>query len=83
MYKKLPISYKIPNELEDIINQYVIFLNTGKGLTDADDYYTTEIQLILNWCFREQLLSEEQIKELRNYYQRGGIKKGENNGQNL
>ena len=79
MYKKLNINYDIPEDLSDMIDQYVTFLNTGKGLADAEDYYTTEIQLILNWCYRERLLSEDKIHHLRDYYQHGGIKKDRNN----
>lgn len=72
-YVKLSINYHIPHDLSDIINEYVIFLNTGEGI--ADDYYRTEIQMILNWCFREHKLSDKQIQELRDYYQEGGIKR--------
>lgn len=71
-YSKLKINYQIPADLSDIIDEYVTFLNTGAGI--ADDYYRTEIQLILNWCYREHKLSDDKIKELRDYYQEGGIK---------
>lgn len=75
-YKKLKVSQKLPADLEDMTDQYVTFLNTGEGLATGDDYYTTEIMLILNWCYRERLLPEETIQELREYYQYGGIKNG-------
>ncbi len=32
------------------------------------DYYRTEIQLELNFCYREHKLSDEQIRLLRAYY---------------
>lgn len=76
MYKKLPIDFSIPEDLEELIDQYVTFLNTGKGI--ADDYYRTEIQLCLNWCYREHLLSDDRIKLLRDYYQHKGIKRTAN-----
>ena len=40
-YVKLSINYHIPNDLSNIIDEYVVFLNTGEGI--ADDYYRTEI----------------------------------------
>lgn len=73
-YSKLKIDYEIPEELSNMIDEYVCFLNTGEGI--ADDYYRTEIQLILNWCYRERKLSNAKIDELRAYYQEGGILRG-------
>ena len=75
-YRKLNIRQKLPEDLEDMIDQYVAFLNTGKGLASCEDYYTTEIMLILNWCYRARILPEETIQTLRGYYQYGGIKNG-------
>ncbi len=70
-YKLLSIDFSIPDDLSDIINQYVDYLNDSDHT--SIDYYETEIQLTLNWCFRNSLLTDEQISLLRNYYQRGGI----------
>ena len=78
MYKPLKIDFPIPEDLEDIINQYLHHLNYEDRM--SIDYYRTEIQLILNWCFRESLLTDEQIELLRNYYQYNGIL-GEQNEQ--
>lgn len=70
-YKPLLIDFEIPDDLKDMINQYLQYLN--KGDRTSDDYYKTEIKLILNWCLRESLLTENQIALLRNYYQNDGI----------
>lgn len=72
-YEKLKINYKIPEELDQLFDEYVTWLNTGNGV--ADDYYRTEIQMTLNWCYREALLPEDKIQELRDYYQRKGIRR--------
>lgn len=80
MYKKLEIDFEITEELEKLIDEYVHHLNTGEGL--PDDYYRTEIQLELNFCVRERLLNNEQIKLLRDYYQYRGIERN-NNGSGL
>ncbi len=74
MYKKLQINFKITPELEALIDEYVNYLNSGRE--DIDDYYRTEIQLELNFCYREHLLADEEIKMLRDYYQHQGIKRG-------
>ncbi|MBE5844109.1 MAG: hypothetical protein E7302_07980 [Butyrivibrio sp.] len=84
MYKPLKIDYKLPEELEDTINSYIHDANFGCGY--YDDVYQEEIKVILNWCQREndrghQILTAEQITELREYYQYGGIRKvSESNG---
>ena len=78
MYKELELDFEIPDDLQDIITEYLDYLN--KGETDIIDYYRTEIQLILNWCYRESLLTDEQIKLIRDYYQRNGILRQETTG---
>ena len=70
-YTSLPINFIIPEELSDIIIQYVDYLNNSDH--ESIDYYETEIRLILNWCYRESLLTDEQIQLMRDYYQDGGI----------
>lgn len=82
-YKKLDIDYELPDDLENAINDYVHFLNTGEGLADTPDYYTMEIMLSLNWCYRDRILNEDQIRELRDYYQHGGILGGKSNGSDI
>ncbi len=77
MYKPLNIDFEITEELQQLIDEYVHYLNTGEGI--ADDYYRTEIQLELNFCFREHKLSDDQIALLRDYYQHKGILKEKNN----
>ena len=73
-YNKLDIDFEIPAELQDVIEQYVTYLNNSDG--SLDDCYRTEIQLELNHCYRNGLLSAQQIELLRDYYQRQGIKRG-------
>jgi len=70
-YHPLLIDFSIPEDLSDIIDEYVDYLNNSDH--SSIDYYKTEIQLILNWCYRESLLSEDNITLLRDYYQRDGI----------
>lgn len=70
-YHPLSIDFDIPEDLSDIIDEYVDYLNNSDH--SSIDYYKTEIQLILNWCYRESLLSEDNIQLLRDYYQRDGI----------
>lgn len=71
MFCKLKIDFNIPDDLSDIIDEYIDYLNNGGGT--SDDYFKTEIKLTLNWCLRENKLSDDQIKLLRDYYQNGGI----------
>ena len=77
MYRKLEVDFEITPELDQLLDDYVHFLNTGEGL--PEDYHKTEIQLELNFCYREHILEDDQIQILRDYYQYGGIK-GERNG---
>ncbi len=78
VYKKLEIGFEITPELDRLLTDYVDYLNTGKGL--PEDYHRTEIQLELNFCYREHLLKDDQIQLLRDYYQHNGIKKEKQNG---
>lgn len=77
MYEPLKIDFTITEELKELIDQYVHYLNTGEGI--ADDYYRTEIQLELNACYRNHEMTDEQINLLREYYQHKGILKGNKN----
>jgi len=70
-YHHLHIDFDIPDDLRDIIDEYVDYLNNSDH--SSKDYYTMEIMLILNWCYRESLLSDDKIQLLREYYQYGGI----------
>ena len=72
-YKKLNIDFEIPEELSDTIDKFLDYLNRGEYT--MDDCFQEEIRVILNWCKRENILTEDQIELLRNYYQRGGIRK--------
>ena len=71
MYKLLAVDFKLPEELNDTIKAYLHHLNYENGT--SVDCYQAEIQVILNWCHRDELLTEEQIQLLRDYYQRDGI----------
>ena len=75
-YHQLPINFAIPEDLSDIIDEYVDYLNNSDR--SSIDYYKTEIQLILNWCYRESLLDDEKIQLLRDYYQYDGILEDKN-----
>ncbi len=73
-YKELETDFTIPDELDDLIKEYVHFLNTGEGI--ADDYYTMEIALAIrdySGRYRNDL-TNEQASLLKRYYVRGGIK---------
>lgn len=72
-YKALEIDFKIPEDLQDMIDQYVKYLNESDHT--SIDYYETEIKMILNWCYRETLLTDDQIELLRDYYENGEILK--------
>lgn len=72
MYKKLDIDFDIPEELNDSIEQLLRFLNTSPH-PERDDCERTEVLMDLNWCFREKLLTDEQIDLLKKYYVKGGI----------
>ena len=72
-YIPLKIDYEIPKDLQTEIDGYIDNLNNDNG--SAEDCYRAEIMCILNWCYRERLLSDERIAELRDYYQHKGILK--------
>lgn len=71
MYKLLAVDFELPKELNDTIKAYLHHLNYDSGT--SVDCYQAEIQVILNWCLRDELLTEDQIQLLRDYYQRDGI----------
>ena len=73
-YKPLTVNETLPEELQEDINRYLEYLNNGGK--NVDDCYQTEVNVSLNWCRREQLLSEETISTLKNYYVFGGIYEG-------
>lgn len=70
-YQKLNIDFAIPEELENEIDEYINALNTMEK--PPHDCFQAEIMVILNWCYRENILTNEQIKLLRDYYEHGGI----------
>ncbi|MBQ7487456.1 MAG: hypothetical protein IJT77_08185 [Clostridia bacterium] len=72
-YEPLKIDYEIPEELQIEIDHYIDNLNNDNG--SSEDCYRMEIMCILNWCYRERILTNEQIDELREYYQHKGILK--------
>ena len=78
MYKPLPIDFDIPEELDDSIRAYLHHLNYESGT--SVDCYQAEIQVILNWCSRDEVLTEDQIQLLRDYYQRDGILRSDGHG---
>ena len=73
-YKPLSINQSLPEDLEIEINRYLDYLNSGD--TGVEDCYQTEVNVALNWCRREHLLTEDNIIALKNYYVFGGIHKG-------
>lgn len=72
-YKPLSIDYEIPVDLQEEIDNYIDNLNNDNG--SSEDCYRTEIMCILNWCYREGILPDDKIAELREYYQNKGILK--------
>ena len=77
MYEQLKIDFEIPEELQRSIDQLMEYLNTSKN-PGMDDCERTEVLMDLNWCYRENLLTSEQIDLLKKYYVRGGIHEGKN-----
>ena len=72
-YLPLKIDFEIPEDLQNDIDNFLHCINyNNKSLEDC---YRTEIQCTLNWCYREKLLTDDQIHLLREYYQWGGIYK--------
>ncbi|MBQ8698660.1 MAG: hypothetical protein IJ521_06645 [Schwartzia sp.] len=78
MYKPLAIDFEIPEELDGTIKAYLHHLNYESGT--SVDCYQAEIQVILNWCYRDELLTEKQINLLRDYYQRDGVLRSNGHG---
>jgi len=69
-YHELPITYSLPQILQDTINEFVTYLNSTEDPLHAD-LYESEIRAILNGCDGD--LTEDQYWELCNYYSLGGI----------
>ena len=70
MYKALEINYEIPEILQDAIDVYLAYLNSGEPII-LDDIYRSDIDADLKGC--DLCLTKEQIRELREYYVFGGI----------
>ena len=70
-YKALEIDFKIPEALQEYIDDFLENLNERNGV--FADCYEQEIRYLLNECREERRLTEEQIKILWDYYYRGGI----------
>lgn len=71
-FKPFDVSYELPKDLQDDIDDYLRYLNTTDSFSN-EDCYRTYIDCDLNWALTHQLLSESEISELREYYVKGGI----------
>ena len=71
-FRALNINYKLPVDLQNDIDEYIDYLNNSEYLS-AEEGYRTYIDCDLNWAKSHQELTEDKIKELRDYYVRGGI----------
>ena len=69
-YKKLELSFVIPDYLEEEIELFLDHINNGSG--SLEDCYRTEIKLMI----RDSDISEEKKQLLRDYYVNGGIYNG-------
>ncbi len=79
-YKKLNISYPIPEELEKAIDDFMICINERDG--DCENCYRTEIDCEIRFCIRERILSDDQCQELKDYYVHRGIYKYSDENKN-
>lgn len=70
-YKALEIDFKLPELLQEDIDNFVRNLNEKSG--SLADCYEQEIRNVLNGC--DDTLEEGQIALLREYYVKGGIYK--------
>ncbi len=70
-YCKLQISYKISQELEDAIDNFLDYINNERG--SCEDCLRSEINIWLKDSYNK--LSPEQYDELKAYYVHGGIYK--------
>ena len=70
MYRQLEVDFPIPEFLQDMINEFVDYLNTAEDPLNKD-LYESEIRADLNACDMD--LNEEQYWILANYYCFGGI----------
>ncbi len=77
-YQKLQISYRISQELEKAIDDFLDYINNERG--SCEDCLRSEIDIWLRDSYHK--LSPEQYAELKAYYVHGGIYKTEDtNGQ--
>ena len=72
MYVKIECG-KLPEELEEYIDNYVNALNSEILSLSESEMYRMEILTELNYCIRENLLPLDTIRELKNYYVKEGI----------
>lgn len=72
MYVKIECG-KLPQELEENIDNYVNALNSEILTLSESEMYRMEILTELNYCIRENLLPLDTIRELKNYYVKEGI----------
>ena len=70
-YHALDIDFEIPEILEQDIADFLRNLNEQGG--NLANCYEEEIRNILNECSEFELLTDNQISLLRDYYCRGGI----------
>lgn len=67
MYKPLPISYPLPDYVQDSIHALLDYLNTPGDHT-SDDIYRTEVQLALRDAYASGKITERAWEELKDYY---------------
>ncbi len=68
-YKRLPINFELPSELDGAINRFVNHINTESGT--SEDCYRSEIEFWLKDA--QKGLTREQYDLLKQYYVLGGI----------
>ncbi len=68
-YEKLPIDFRISEELQCFIDRFVDYLNNSDG--ESEDYYRYEIEFWLKDL--KPKLTDDQYYMLKQYYVKGGI----------
>ena len=69
-YKKLLLSYEVPEILDRTIDEFLEYLNTNTNKELSRDLYESEIRAILNGC---DDFTSEQYWEICDYYVFKGI----------
>ncbi len=68
-YEKLKVDFKIPEDIEKMIDQFLYHINNEDGF--SEDYYRSELSFMLKEFNIK--LTKEQIDILQEYYVDGGI----------